>query len=221
MSTKLLQPPTAELCRFNSAFHLVATTSCGTAGTKLVVSPICECASRQGHPVVSAPSTQRQADTVRSCNVPVAFACEAQSLGVVLGEFMNERGKRGPTPADIRFGHKMRARRMMLGMSQSDLGAALDVTFQQVQKYESGINRVSVSTLEKLAATLRVPITYFFEGHTAENGQADGSGMDLTAFLATPEGFALCTAFQHIESKGMRSAVIDLLQGLQGMATKH
>jgi transcriptional regulator with XRE-family HTH domain len=137
------------------------------------------------------------------------------------GEFMNERGKRRPTPVDVRFGHRMRARRMMLGLSQSELGAALDVTFQQVQKYERGINRVSASALEELAATLRVPITYFFDGHPAENGQGDRSGMDLTAFLATPEGFALCTAFQHIGSKAMRSAVINLLQGLQGMATKH
>ena len=134
---------------------------------------------------------------------------------------MKGRAKRGPTPADIRLGHKMRARRTALGMSQTELGAALDVTFQQIQKYEMGVNRVSASVLEELAATLRVPITYFFDGHPGENGQGDGSGMDLTAFLASPEGFALCTAFQHIESKAMRSAVINLLQGLQGMATKH
>jgi len=115
----------------------------------------------------------------------------------------------------------MSSRRMMLGVSQAELGVALDVTFQQIQKYERGINRVSVSTLENLAAMLRVPITYFFDGHPAENGQCVASEMDLTAFLATPEGLALCTAFHHIESKGMRSALINLLQGLQGMATKH
>jgi transcriptional regulator with XRE-family HTH domain len=112
----------------------------------------------------------------------------------------------------------MRARRMMLGLSQSELGAALDVTFQQIQKYERGINRVSASTLEKLAVTLRVPITYFFDGHPCENGHGDGSGEDLTAFLATPEALALCTAFQQIDSKAMRTAVIDLLQG---MVRKH
>jgi transcriptional regulator with XRE-family HTH domain len=137
------------------------------------------------------------------------------------GEFMNERGKRRPTPVDVHFGHRMRARRMILGLSQSELGAALDVTFKQIQKYERGVNRVSASVLEELAATLRVPVTYFVDGRPAENGQRDGSKMDLTAFLATPEGFALCTAFQHIESKAMRSAVINLLQCLQGMATKH
>jgi len=132
---------------------------------------------------------------------------------------MNERGKRCLAPADVRFGHRVRARRMMLGMSQTELGAALDVTFQQIQKYERGVNRVSPNVLEKLAATLRVPIAYFFDG--AENGRGNSSGMDLTTFLATTEGFALCTAFQHIHSKAMRSAVLDLLQGLQGRATKH
>ena len=134
---------------------------------------------------------------------------------------MKGRGKRSSTPADIRFGHRMRARRMMLGMSQTELGATLDVTFQQIQKYESGVIRVSASVLEELATTLRVPITYFFDGQPAESGQGDVSGTDLTGFLATREGLALCTAFQHIESRAMRSAVINLLQGLQGMATKH
>ena len=119
-----------------------------------------------------------------------------------------------PTPADVGFGHRMRVRRMTLGMSQTDLGAALGVTFQQIQKYERGVNRVSLSALVKLAATLRVPITYFFEGPINENDQGDGPGADLIAFLATPDGHALCEAFQRIESKVMRSAVIDLLQGM-------
>src|SRR5262245_29719058 len=84
---------------------------------------------------------------------------------------MEGRGRRSPIPADIRFGHRMRERRMTLGMSQTDLGAALGVTFQQIQKYERGINRVSAGTLQKLAATLRVPITYFFDGPPSENNQ--------------------------------------------------
>jgi PAS domain S-box-containing protein len=84
---------------------------------------------------------------------------------------MEGRGRRGPIPADIRFGHRMRERRMMLGMSQTELGAALGVTFQQIQKYERGVNRVSAGTLQKLAATLRVPITCFFDGPPAEPDQ--------------------------------------------------
>jgi transcriptional regulator with XRE-family HTH domain len=128
---------------------------------------------------------------------------------------MNGRNRRGPAPADIRFGDRMRARRMMLGMSQTELGVALNVTFQQIQKYERGVNRVSPSGLEKLATTLGVPISYFFGGQPAND---DSCEIDLAAFLATPEGLALCTAFQHIESQAMRGAVIKLLQG---MITKH
>jgi transcriptional regulator with XRE-family HTH domain len=128
--------------------------------------------------------------------------------------FMKGRGRRAPTPADVRFGHKMRASRMILGMSQTELGAALGVTFQQIQKYEWGINRVSPSRLEKLAATLKVPIIYFFDGYPRENGHEHDSGADLTTFLATPEGAALCSAFQRIESKAMRVAVINLVEGI-------
>jgi transcriptional regulator with XRE-family HTH domain len=131
---------------------------------------------------------------------------------------MKGQSKRGPAPADVRIGDRIRARRVTLGMSQTDLGAAVDVTFQQIQKYERGINRVSASTMERLAGALGVPITYFFDGHPPDNGQGHGSEVDLTAFLATAEGFALCKAFQHIESQAMRSAVISLLQG---MGTKH
>jgi len=126
---------------------------------------------------------------------------------------MKVRGKHGATAADVGFGQRVRVRRMMLGMSQTDLGAALGVTFQQVQKYERGINRVRAGTLVKLAATLRVPITYFFEGSN-ENSQGEGSEADLIAFMTTHDGLVLCQAFQRIESKAMRSAVIDLIQGM-------
>jgi transcriptional regulator with XRE-family HTH domain len=134
---------------------------------------------------------------------------------------MKGRAKRVPTPADIRFGHKMRTRRKILRMSQTELGAALGVTFQQIQKYENGFSSIRASALEKLAGTLRVPITYFFDAPPFEEHQSEGPGVHLSDFLATAEGFALCTAFQHIESEGMRNAVIDLLQGLRGTATEH
>src|SRR5215813_8931316 len=87
------------------------------------------------------------------------------------GYLMEELRKRGPIPADTRFGHRMRERRMMLAMSQTELGAALGVTFQQIQKYERGVNRVSAGTLQKLAATLRVPIAYFFDNPPGETDQ--------------------------------------------------
>jgi len=106
----------------------------------------------------------------------------------------------------------------MLGLSQSELGAAIGVTFQQVQKYERGTNRVRASMLESLAAALNVPITYFFGGHPQENGDEHGTGANLAGFLDTAEAVALCSAFQRIESKEMRTAVINLLQD---MTRKH
>jgi transcriptional regulator with XRE-family HTH domain len=127
-------------------------------------------------------------------------------------------GKREPTPADVRFGRKLRAARLMLGLSQTELGAAIGVTFQQVQKYERGTSRVRASMLEGLATALNVPITYFFEGHSPENGDAHGTGVNLAGFLATAEGVAVCSAFQRIESKEMRTAVINLLDN---MTRKH
>jgi transcriptional regulator with XRE-family HTH domain len=127
---------------------------------------------------------------------------------------MNSRVNRRPTPADIRFGQRMRTRRMSLGLSQTELADALDVTFQQIQKYEKGVTCVRVSAVETLAARLKVPVAFFFDG----SNQRNGSGSDLTDFMATSEGIALCSAFRQIESKGMRNAVIDLLQRL---ITKH
>jgi len=133
------------------------------------------------------------------------------------GLFMNWRSKRGPSPADVRrFGGRLRTRRMMWGMSQTELGEALKVPLQQIQKYESGLNSVRASGLEKLPAMLEVPISHFFGDQLPENHQDDSS--DLAALLATPEGVAFCAAFQHIKSQAMRNAAIKLLQG---MMTKH
>lgn len=70
----------------------------------------------------------------------------------------------GPDPVDVHVGSRIRERRLTLGMSQTALGNALGLTFQQVQKYERGTNRVSASTLWKAATTLKVPASYFFEG---------------------------------------------------------
>lgn len=75
-----------------------------------------------------------------------------------------EEGKRGPHPIDVHVGQRVRARRKMLGMSQTQLGVQLGVTFQQVQKYERGTNRIGSSRLFQMSTTLDVPVAYFFEG---------------------------------------------------------
>src|SRR5262245_47853660 len=135
---------------------------------------------------------------------------------------MEGRFRRGPIPADIRFGHRMRERRMMLGMSQTELGAALGVTFQQIQKYERGINRVSAGTLQKLAATLRVPITYFFDGPPAENDQPTiVKGQDVERqdeFLRLQEISTLLIQEGNLESLHRRvlDAAINLMSADMG-----
>jgi transcriptional regulator with XRE-family HTH domain len=119
------------------------------------------------------------------------------------------KGPRSVTAIDRHIGHRLRACRMMLRLNQSELGKAIGVTFQQLQKYEKGSNRVSASTLQKLVVTMEVPITYFFEGVSSEKIQ---SNKEWTEFLATSEGLALIRAFKRIDSKDLRRAVVHLVE---------
>lgn len=73
----------------------------------------------------------------------------------------------GPNPVDIHVGAKVKSRRLILGLSQEELAQAIGLTFQQVQKYERGTNRISVSRLVDICKTLKVPVDYFFEGSAA------------------------------------------------------
>lgn len=84
----------------------------------------------------------------------------------------------------------------MLHMTQTDLANVIGLTFQQFQKYEKGTNRISASTLQKLAATMKVPITYFFEGAPSEKVDRNDAEKEWTEFLATPNGLALLRAFR-------------------------
>jgi transcriptional regulator with XRE-family HTH domain len=120
------------------------------------------------------------------------------------------KGPRSVTATDRHIGHRLRACRMMLRLNQSELGKAIGVTFQQLQKYEKGSNRVSASTLQKLAVTMEVPITYFFEGVSSEKIQSDN--LEWTEFLATSDGLALIRAFKRIDSKDLRRAVVHLVE---------
>jgi len=120
------------------------------------------------------------------------------------------KGPRSVTATDRHIGHRLRACRMMLRLNQSELGKAIGVTFQQLQKYEKGSNRVSAGTLQKLAVTMEVPITYFFEGVSSEKIQSDN--LEWTEFLATSDGLALIRAFKRIDSKDLRRAVVHLVE---------
>jgi transcriptional regulator with XRE-family HTH domain len=106
--------------------------------------------------------------------------------------------KKQPNPVDKHVGSRVRMRRLSLGMSQEKLADAIGLTFQQVQKYEKGTNRMGSSRLQQIADVLRVPVTFFFEGapghHKVKGGGS--SPADLFEFLATSDGLVLSRAFR-------------------------
>ena len=110
---------------------------------------------------------------------------------------------------DKHVGLRLRIRRLALRMSQTALADSIGVTFQQVQKYEKGTNRVSASTLQKLSETRHVPIAYFFEGLSRQPA-LDESNTEWAEFLSVPEGLALMKAFQNIKSSELRRALVEL-----------
>ena len=129
-----------------------------------------------------------------------------------------------PDPTDKHVGNRVRMRRLMLDMSQTKLADALGITFQQVQKYEKGINRISASRLQHTSNILLVPIPVFFEGlpssANASKGKAVAPSPDyVTAFLATSDGLSLTKAFMQIRRRDLRSAIVHLVEEIT--ARKH
>lgn len=125
--------------------------------------------------------------------------------------------KKQPNPIDKHVGARVRMRRMMLSMSQEKLGDALDLTFQQVQKYEKGTNRIGASRLQQIANILQVPVSFFFEGAPAQQGLALVPGEApspayVSDFLATSDGLALTKSFMAISSAKTRRRIVDLVE---------
>jgi len=128
--------------------------------------------------------------------------------------------KKAPNPIDKHVGSRVRMRRMMLAMSQEKLGDALGLTFQQVQKYEKGTNRIGASRLQQIAQILQVPVEFFFEGAPKLGG---GNGMQdaptatyVSDFLATSEGLSLTKAFTRIKDPKLRRRIVDLVEEIAG-----
>jgi transcriptional regulator with XRE-family HTH domain len=121
--------------------------------------------------------------------------------------------KKGVVPTDKHVGRRVRMRRLMLDMSQSRLGAALGIAFQQVQKYEKGANRISASRLQQMSHILQVPVSFFFEGSPGAAGKAKGTPLsaDVSDFLATSYGLALARAFTQIKSPKLRRRIVDVV----------
>jgi transcriptional regulator with XRE-family HTH domain len=125
------------------------------------------------------------------------------------------KAKKVPEPTDKHVGARVRMRRMMLSMSQEKLGNALGLTFQQVQKYEKGTNRIGASRLQHISNILQVPVSFFFEGAPRLPGH---SGMGeapspayVSDFLATSDGLSLIKSFVKIKNSKLRRRIVDLV----------
>lgn len=119
---------------------------------------------------------------------------------------------------DRRIGQRLKSRRLEMGVSQERLADLLGVTFQQIQKYEKGVNRVAASRLFDIAAALNVPIAHFFEGLDSASGSAGVAeeGRDDLVYdtLATADGLEVLTLYGSIRSTRIRRRVLDLIRVL-------
>jgi transcriptional regulator with XRE-family HTH domain len=121
-----------------------------------------------------------------------------------------------PNPVDRHVGSRVRMRRIMLGMSQEKLGEGLGLTFQQIQKYEKGTNRIGASRIQQISEILQVPVSFLFEGSpglsAAEHFGTAPSPTYIADFLATAEGLALVRAFTRIPEIKLRRAIVDMVE---------
>lgn len=126
-----------------------------------------------------------------------------------------------PHPIDIHVGGRVRLRRTMLGMSQDKLADSLGLTFQQIQKYEKGVNRIGASRVFEISRVLGVPIQFFFDDFDFNTGRSYGfaeqgpdDGMAMMELLNTPEGVQLCKHFAAIKDQKIRKRVLELVKSL-------
>ncbi len=148
-----------------------------------------------------------------------------EALVVAAGD---RNSSRRPNPIDAHVGARVRLRRMLLGMSQERLGEHLGLTFQQVQKYEKGVNRIGASRLFELAQVMGVPIQFFYEEmSSATLPAAMAAGFSerpadsyVVDFLSTREGLELNKAFVRITDPRVRRSVVDMVRSIAGEQTK-
>jgi transcriptional regulator with XRE-family HTH domain len=132
-----------------------------------------------------------------------------------------------PNPVDVHLGKRLRLRRILLGVSQEELGKAVGLTFQQIQKYEYGVNRVGTSRLWDLSRALNCPVSFFFEdkdeqtpGASPRNLQADSADIEMQHEDATSkrEALMLVRAYYTIRKETVRRRILDLANSLGSLA---
>jgi transcriptional regulator with XRE-family HTH domain len=132
---------------------------------------------------------------------------------------------KSPDPTDKHVGTRVRMRRLMLGVTQTTLADALGLTFQQVQKYEKGVNRISASKLQQISNFLQVPIPFFFEGLPGPSSKSAKKGdallpSDVYQFVATSDGLSLAKSFTRIRSPQLRRCIVSLVESLPSKASR-
>jgi transcriptional regulator with XRE-family HTH domain len=125
---------------------------------------------------------------------------------------------KSPLPTDVLVGQNIRFGRLQVGLSQTELGARVGVTFQQIQKYEKGANRIGASRLQQIADALRVPIPTLFDGAPT----ADHSGQQsVQGLLAKPQALRLLLAFDKVDDEAVRLAVLHLVESIRPGAARR
>jgi transcriptional regulator with XRE-family HTH domain len=125
--------------------------------------------------------------------------------------------KKQANPIDIQVGNRVRIRRMLIGMSQERLGDLLGLTFQQVQKYEKGVNRIGAGRLFEVSRILNVPVDFFYEGLSGagdQPGMGENQSAPVMEFVSSGEGLQLSLAFMKIKDAKVRKRVLDLVKSL-------
>lgn len=140
-----------------------------------------------------------------------------------------ERNARRPNPMDAHVGARVRMRRMLLGLSQERLGELLGLTFQQVQKYEKGVNRIGASRLFELSHVLGVPIQFFYdeapqammEQLVSNSGFADRGEPYVADVMSSRDGIELSKAYARITDPVVRRSILELVKAIAGEQTEH
>ena len=157
--------------------------------------------------------------------MPPRTAAKTISKKEILGKEATGRGTGRPNPVDVQVGARLRLRRTLLGMSQEKLGAAMGLTFQQVQKYERGSNRIGASRLFEISRILAVPVSYFFEDSDEKPAlgkkarlQPAGLSEEDDDFsddpLARRETLELIRAYYRINSPKLRRKIFDMIKAM-------
>ncbi len=130
---------------------------------------------------------------------------------------LKNQTRKSPSPVDVHVGKRVRMRRLMVGISQTELGEAVGVTFQQLQKYEKGVNRLGAGRLQQVAKALKVPVSFFFEDPLEPGVETKAGHLSqdfVSDFLTTAEGLALSRAFMRIRDPRTRRSVVKLVEDI-------